>query len=49
MNLILYVIFMVFLTAYCLLLSSYLDTRSQEQAEQDLVAEDKPTGRWNSS
>jgi hypothetical protein len=34
LNLILYVGFMVFLTAYCLLLSSYLDTRGQQHQQE---------------
>ncbi len=51
LNLILYVGFMVFLTAYCLLLSSYLDTRGQQQhqqeAEEGSGLPDQPAGRKN--
>jgi hypothetical protein len=49
LNLILYVGFMVFLSAYCLLLSSYLDTRGQNQhqqeAEEGSGLPDQPAGK----
>ncbi len=53
LNLILYVGFLVFLTAYCLLLSSYLDTRGQHQHQQEgeegSGLPDQPAGRRNKS
>jgi hypothetical protein len=53
LNLILYVGFMVFLTAYCLLLSSYLDTRGQqhlqEEGEEGSGLPDQPAGRRDKS